>query len=146
VVVGGRVEKRCEEGQQALERAEVCEPPRGEVLDAAGEPAPAPTGLAEVHGERPVRRECTALRSTAARHARRARRTRDAPAAPGAVRPRTSAASPGFEEFLAAIADRRHPEHRTMLTWAGGSYDPADFDAGRVRFDDPAVRLRRAMQ
>jgi hypothetical protein len=80
-----------------------------------------------------------------------------APRTPGATYPRCTGGArrcspedvggvPGFEEFLAAIADRRHPEHRTMLTWAGGSYDPADFDAGRVRFDDPAVRLRRAMQ
>jgi hypothetical protein len=80
-----------------------------------------------------------------------------APRAPGATYPRCTGGArrcppedvggvPGFEEFLATIADPRHPEHRTMLVWAGGSYDPADFDAGRVRFDDPAVRLRRAMR
>ncbi len=50
----------------------------------------------------------------------------------------------GFEEFLAAIADPQHDEHEAMLTWAGGAYDPAEFDPVAVRFDDPAVRLRMA--
>jgi hypothetical protein len=52
----------------------------------------------------------------------------------------------GFEEFLAAIADPQHAEHEAMLTWAGGAYDPDEFDPATVRFDDPAKRLRMARQ
>jgi hypothetical protein len=52
----------------------------------------------------------------------------------------------GFEEFLAAIADPQHDEHEAMLTWAGGTYDPDDFDPATVRFDDPAKRLRMARE
>jgi len=52
---------------------------------------------------------------------------------------------PGFAEFLAVIADPDHEEHDGMLTWVGGSYDPADFDPAAVRFDDPRERLLEAM-
>lgn len=38
----------------------------------------------------------------------------------------------GYEEFLAAIKDPKHPEHREMLEWVGGSFDPADFDLAEV--------------
>jgi len=34
----------------------------------------------------------------------------------------------GYEEFLAAIKDSRHPEHDNMLTWIGGAFDPEGFD------------------
>jgi hypothetical protein len=50
----------------------------------------------------------------------------------------------GYREFLAAVTDRRHPEHRNQLRWAGGSFDADSFDAVAVRFDDPAVRWKRA--
>jgi hypothetical protein len=36
--------------------------------------------------------------------------------------------SPGYERFLEAIADRKHAEHREMLDWIGGSFDPGHFD------------------
>ena len=39
---------------------------------------------------------------------------------------------PGYEEFVKAIADERHPEHRRMLDWHGSPFDPAEFDAARV--------------
>jgi len=32
------------------------------------------------------------------------------------------------EHFLAAIADPRHPEHKEMLGWIGGAFDPERFD------------------
>lgn len=50
----------------------------------------------------------------------------------------------GFGDFLAAIADPAHPEHDSLLQWAGGAYDPEAFDPVRVRFDDPRRRLKRA--
>ena len=52
---------------------------------------------------------------------------------------------PGFVEFLTVIADPDHEEHHETLTWAGGSYDPADFDPAAVRFDDPRERFLNAM-
>lgn len=50
----------------------------------------------------------------------------------------------GYAEFLRAIADRHHPEHTAMLEWAGGSFDPDDFDPVSVKFDDPKKRWKRA--
>ena len=36
--------------------------------------------------------------------------------------------SPGYAEFLAAIADPHHEEHDAMISWIGGSFDPAAFN------------------
>ncbi|MDP2182399.1 MAG: plasmid pRiA4b ORF-3 family protein [Actinomycetota bacterium] len=36
---------------------------------------------------------------------------------------------PGFAEFVEAMADTRHPEHRALKTWYGGEFDPAAFSA-----------------
>jgi len=33
----------------------------------------------------------------------------------------------GYEEFLKAIRNPKHPEHEEMLEWAGGSFDPERF-------------------
>jgi hypothetical protein len=38
----------------------------------------------------------------------------------------------GYEELLAALADRRHPEREELLAWAGGSFDPEHFDPQAV--------------
>jgi hypothetical protein len=50
----------------------------------------------------------------------------------------------GYAEFLDAIRDPSHPEHGSMLEWAGGRFDPEEFDIASVRFDDPDERWRRA--
>jgi hypothetical protein len=50
----------------------------------------------------------------------------------------------GYERFLAALADPADEEHESYLTWVGGSYDPKDFDADSIRFDDPEKRWRIA--
>ncbi|MEO8754828.1 MAG: plasmid pRiA4b ORF-3 family protein [Casimicrobiaceae bacterium] len=39
---------------------------------------------------------------------------------------------PGYEEFLRAIGNHRHPEHSDMLRWCGGAFDPAGFDVNSV--------------
>lgn len=49
----------------------------------------------------------------------------------------------GYARFLVAIANRRHPEHKAMLTWAGGPVDPDAFDPMTVRFDDPQARWQQ---
>lgn len=38
----------------------------------------------------------------------------------------------GYEDFLKAIRDRSHPEHREMLEWIGGAFDPEAFDLKAV--------------
>jgi hypothetical protein len=35
---------------------------------------------------------------------------------------------PGYEDFLEAIADPGHDEHKSMLKWIGGEFDPDAFD------------------
>jgi len=52
----------------------------------------------------------------------------------------------GYEELLAAIADPEHPEHDSLLEWVGGSYDPEEFKASDVVFDDPQVRWKNAFE
>ena len=49
-----------------------------------------------------------------------------------------------FADFLLVIADPTHPEHAGMLQWAGGAYDPDNFDPAAVVFDDPRRRWRMA--
>jgi hypothetical protein len=38
----------------------------------------------------------------------------------------------GYEEFLQAIRDPKHPEHETMREWAGDTFDPEAFDLRAV--------------
>jgi len=52
--------------------------------------------------------------------------------------------TPGYEEFLAAIADPHHEQHDNMQQWVGGCFDPEGFAAERVSFDDPRARRRLA--
>jgi len=52
----------------------------------------------------------------------------------------------GYKDFLAAISDPAHPEHVSSLTWAGGSYDPDDFDPAKVVFEDPQKRWKIAFE
>ena len=34
----------------------------------------------------------------------------------------------GYAEFLGILKNSRHPEHADMLAWAGGPFDPTEFD------------------
>jgi hypothetical protein len=52
----------------------------------------------------------------------------------------------GYKTFLSAVSDSSHKEHESYLRWAGGAYDPDDFDAAAVRFDDPGKRWTMAFQ
>ena len=39
---------------------------------------------------------------------------------------------PGYEEFLAALADPKHPEQRDLKEWIGGSFDATAFSVDEV--------------
>jgi hypothetical protein len=45
-----------------------------------------------------------------------------------------------YSDLLEAIRDPAHPEHREMLQWAGGSFDPEAFDLEEV--NDALKRVR----
>ena len=47
----------------------------------------------------------------------------------------------GYAEFLEAISNPKHPEHKSYLEWVGGHFDPEAFEARKVRFSDPEARL-----
>jgi len=47
----------------------------------------------------------------------------------------------GYQHFLEAIGNPRHPEHAELLEWIGGEFDPADFDVERV---NARLRHKRA--
>ncbi len=38
----------------------------------------------------------------------------------------------GYADFLAAIRDSKHPNHKEMMDWIGGSFDPEKFDLALV--------------
>lgn len=52
----------------------------------------------------------------------------------------------GYEHFLKVISDKKDPEHESMLEWAGGSFDPEEFDISKVIFDNPKTRWKIAFQ
>ena len=39
---------------------------------------------------------------------------------------------PGYEEFVRAVTRPRHREHKAMLTWHGGPYDPDDIGEAEI--------------
>ncbi len=48
----------------------------------------------------------------------------------------------GYENLLEIIRDPENEEYEEMLEWLGGDFDPEDFDAKKVVFDDPDKRLK----
>jgi Plasmid pRiA4b ORF-3-like protein len=43
--------------------------------------------------------------------------------------PEDVGSTPGYQEFLEALADPRHEQHEHMKEWSGGSFDPEQFSA-----------------
>jgi hypothetical protein len=39
---------------------------------------------------------------------------------------------PGYQDLIAALADRHHPEHAEMKRWAGSRFDPEKLDLGPI--------------
>lgn len=42
--------------------------------------------------------------------------------------PEDCGGTPGFENFLAAMSDKKHPDHRDLKDWYGGKFDAEKFD------------------
>lgn len=51
----------------------------------------------------------------------------------------------GYEEFLRAIRNPKHKEHKEMLEWIGREFDPEHFDVEEVVFIDPDKHRRDAL-
>jgi hypothetical protein len=66
-------------------------------------------------------------------------------AASGACPPEDIGGVPGYEEFLAAIADPEHERHDEIVEWHGDDFDPSAVDADRINaaFADLAKRWTR---
>ena len=40
---------------------------------------------------------------------------------------------PGYEQFLIAMADPRHPAHKKLLKWYGRLFDPDDIELASIK-------------
>lgn len=47
-----------------------------------------------------------------------------------------------YEEFLEAIADPKHEEHKAMLEWCDGEFDPERFDLQRANARLARIKLK----
>lgn len=48
----------------------------------------------------------------------------------------------GYQDFLEAIMNPDSESYEEMLSWAGGKFDPEDFEPEEIIFDDPRKRLK----
>ncbi|HEY5162818.1 MAG TPA: plasmid pRiA4b ORF-3 family protein [Terriglobales bacterium] len=48
---------------------------------------------------------------------------------------------PGYCDFVAAVLDPKHPEHRELLQWYGGHFDPYLFDIDRINTQLKRIRI-----
>lgn len=50
---------------------------------------------------------------------------------------------PGFIEFVEAMAKPRHPQHKDLVRWYGGPFNPADFGAQNIADDLRKIAQKR---
>jgi pRiA4b ORF-3-like protein len=50
---------------------------------------------------------------------------------------------PGFFDFLEAMANPKHSEHRHLVEWYGGPYDPDSFDEPQIKLRLGGIAKRR---
>jgi hypothetical protein len=48
----------------------------------------------------------------------------------------------GYQKFLEAISNKKHKEHKELLAWVGGSFDPENFDLEEVNHQLSKIDLR----
>jgi hypothetical protein len=51
---------------------------------------------------------------------------------------------PGFEQFLDALGNPRHPEHKSVLNWYGHPFDPEDISCDEIHARMAKLAKRRA--
>ena len=50
---------------------------------------------------------------------------------------------PGYEDFLNAIGDPKHPEHEHLKAWYGGAFDPKLPESDKLRFEVMKLDTRK---
>ncbi len=60
-----------------------------------------------------------------------------------AAPPEDCGGPPGFEDFKEIMAAPKHPEHKELLEWFGGPFDPASVDEEQVVAGMNAIARRR---
>ncbi len=53
---------------------------------------------------------------------------------------------PGYERFIEAITTSSHPDHKSLLEWVAGRYEPSTFDPKKVKFDNPDKRWKHTFE
>ena len=48
---------------------------------------------------------------------------------------------PGYCDFVAAVLDPKHPEHRELLQWYGAPFDPYHFDMDAINSQLKRIRI-----
>ncbi|GJD59633.1 plasmid pRiA4b ORF-3 family protein [Methylobacterium dankookense] len=51
----------------------------------------------------------------------------------------------GFDEFLTILSKPRHPEHKSVLRWCGGSFDPEAMDQETIEVKMAKLARRRTL-
>ena len=52
----------------------------------------------------------------------------------------------GYENLLQAIKNPKHEQHRELLEWIGGKFDPEFFEPKKIKFDNPDKRWKIAFK
>ncbi len=52
----------------------------------------------------------------------------------------------GYDNLLKILKNRKHPEHKTMKQWVGGSFDAAAFDVGKTNLWLRKLKWRRVTE
>ena len=52
--------------------------------------------------------------------------------------------SPGYIDFIEALANPAHEMHKELKAWIGRPFDPRKFDPTHVKFSDPKKRMKAA--
>ncbi|NNN06771.1 MAG: plasmid pRiA4b ORF-3 family protein [Elusimicrobia bacterium] len=53
---------------------------------------------------------------------------------------------PGYKDFLKAVRNPKHPEHKNLLEWVGGKFDPETFDVEIINQDLAGLRMAGSLE
>lgn len=60
--------------------------------------------------------------------------------------PEDCGSKPGYENFVAIIKNKKHPEYKEMLAWYGKKYDAENWSPAYVHFDNPKLRYKQIFE